>query len=278
MTNRIDGRWVLSLADFFGGAAAEASATLARLAEARRWPGRPDGMTRVGFDATSWATLRDHLATVGILDARGVVAPEIAEAAAVAVEVATDAVAAAIARLPAPMSRLVVTATASEDLASVRNALGVPPIYELIERTVRTAKRSVTLGAPFWNEAATAALTPALEGALQRGCEAHLVLQGGQRRPSTALAGIGQWAEHLRGSGRVTVWHFDADDLSDRHIALHAKFVLADEQAGYLGSANLTDYGFEVNLEIGVALGPAEVCQVHALLDELRVARVLTAQ
>jgi phosphatidylserine/phosphatidylglycerophosphate/cardiolipin synthase-like enzyme len=73
----------------------------------------------------------------------------------------------------------------------------------------------------------------------------------------------------------VTVWEFDADALAERHIRLHAKFALADTTAGYLGSANLTDQGFAVNLEIGAELGPAEAAQLHALLERLRRADVL---
>jgi phosphatidylserine/phosphatidylglycerophosphate/cardiolipin synthase-like enzyme len=203
-----------------------------------------------------------------------------AEARAVAalVEIVCEAVTIAVGRLPKSTSRLVITATASEDLAAVRAALGVPSLYELIERTIRSATSTITLGAPYWNQAALTALTPAIEGALDRGCELHIIVQAG-RRPSTGLNQIAAWAASLRAAhGPATIWHFDADDLSDRHIQLHAKFALADDVGGYLGSANLTDQGLEINFEIGAVLGAAEARQLHAVLLELRNAGILTGR
>lgn len=274
-----DGRWLLDLADFFGGAGGEAAAAIERLSTLDRWPATAAGIAKVGFDATSWLTLRDHLEAGGLVAADGTVDQAVARVVPPFVEAVCDAVALAVARLPEPSSRLVITATASEDLAAVRAALDVPSLYELIERTVRSATDSITLGAPYWNDAALAALTPAIEGALERGCALHVIVQAGQRRPSSALYEICGWASALRARyGSVTVWHFDADELAERHIQLHAKFALADNSAGYLGSANLTDQGFEINFEIGAALGAAEVRQLHALLDELRAAGILTAR
>jgi phosphatidylserine/phosphatidylglycerophosphate/cardiolipin synthase-like enzyme len=277
MTGR-DARWLLDLADFFGGVGGQAAATLQRLAVLNRWPINAAGIAGVGFDATSWLALRDHLEAGGVVAADGTIDQGRSQTVAAYVETLCDAVAVAVARLPEPTSRLVITATASEDLAAVRTALRVPSLYELIERTIRSATATITLGAPYWNDAALTALTPAIEGALDRGCILHIIVQAGQLRPSTALDRIAAWAAGLRAAhGPATVWHFDADDLSDRHIQLHAKFVLADDASGYLGSANLTDKGFEINFEIGAALGAAEVHQLHALLDELRSTGILTA-
>lgn len=279
MKGPTDGRWLLDLLDFFGGVGGQAAATIQELGALGKWPTTGAGVARVGLDATSWLTLREHLEAGGILAADGTIERARAQVVALLVETVCEAVALAVGRLPKPTSRLVITATASEDLATLRAVLGVPSLYELIERTIRSAKASITLGAPYWNDAALAALTPAVEGALNRGCTLHIVVQGGQRRPSIALGRIREWADGMRSTHGppATLWLFDADDLSDRHIQLHAKFALADDISGYLGSANLTDQGFEVNFEIGAALGTAEVRQLHTLLDEMRSAGILNA-
>ena len=51
---------------------------------------------------------------------------------------------------------------------------------------------------------------------------------------------------------------------------LHAKFALADDRFGYLGSANMTGQGFGHHFEIGVRLGPEEAADLVRILDELK--------
>jgi len=74
-----------------------------------------------------------------------------------------------------------------------------------------------------------------------------------------------------------TVWDDDISD-ADRSqggenpaFTLHAKLVVVDQEQAYLGSANVTDYGFDQYLEVGTILdGPAVssyVSLVDALLD-----------
>jgi phosphatidylserine/phosphatidylglycerophosphate/cardiolipin synthase-like enzyme len=267
--------WLLDLADFFGGPEAAAEA-LTQLATLSRWPASAAAFTPRFFDSASLAAMRRALAAGGVLAPDGQIVQKAAGLAAAEVRLAVAAVAEAERRRPHLPSRLVVTATCAAELADLPGVLGVPSLYELIERTVRLAHHTVTLGAPFWNAPALAALRPALDGALERGCALDLVLQGGQREPTAAHGALARFADGLRVHGtRVTVWEFDADALAERHIRLHAKFALADTTAGYLGSANLTDQGFTVNFEIGAELGPAEVAQLHSLLERLRRADVL---
>jgi len=47
---------------------------------------------------------------------------------------------------------------------------------------------------------------------------------------------------------------------------IHAKLILADQKQGYLGSANLSQSALDRNFELGVALSPAQVKSLHALL------------
>lgn len=72
-----------------------------------------------------------------------------------------------------------------------------------------------------------------------------------------------------------TVW---ADDVPahDRNqngenpaFTLHAKVMVFDRESAYVGSANVTDYGFGRYLELGVLLGGPPVKQVAELCDFL---------
>lgn len=52
-------------------------------------------------------------------------------------------------------------------------------------------------------------------------------------------------------------------DAQGRHGTLHAKFAVADRRQLLVSSANLTEFAFNLNIELGVLLtggtGPAEV-------------------
>ncbi len=81
---------------------------------------------------------------------------------------------------------------------------------------------------------------------------------------------------HLRASGlqraEVYIWPQDQRlrDNQGRYGSLHAKFAVADRSTLLVSSANLTEFAFNLNIELGVLLtgghGPAEAAR---LVDEL---------
>lgn len=81
-----------------------------------------------------------------------------------------------------------------------------------------------------------------------------------------------------------TVWH-DGTPIEERtqggenpQFTLHAKVMLFDSRAAYVGSANVTDYGFDRYLELGVLLEGAKVTPFRELctflLDSTGAVRV----
>lgn len=277
--------WLIDLIELCGSPA-EAAGLLRRLASAGSWP-VPCG----AFDSAGLGALRHHLSRAGLVTpADSFVRPDTiarvdavgCHAAATAVELVADAVGIANSRRPSEPSRLVVTATTDSDLRELSDRLGVRRLWNLVEDTIRSAETSMVLGAPYWNHGALERLRPALEGARSRDVSIDFVVQGGARSPSVALDALHAFAHQLRqhrvptpGFDTVTIWQFDADALAARHIALHAKFAIADRVVGYLGSANMTDQGLEINFEIGALLGPRECEQLLGLLDGLRTLEVL---
>ena len=61
-------------------------------------------------------------------------------------------------------------------------------------------------------------------------------------------------AGELGGGAEVFVWPISerVRDHRGRHGSLHAKFAVADRQRLLVSSANLTEFAFELNIELGV--------------------------
>src|SRR5215212_8465822 len=58
----------------------------------------------------------------------------------------------------------------------------------------------------------------------------------------------------LRALSEVYIWPLDKrpKDGAGRYGSLHAKFAVADEAALFVSSANLTEYAFNFNMELGL--------------------------
>lgn len=182
------------------------------------------------------------------------------------------------ARALPPRSRLVVTATGSAALQDLQQNLGFIPLFQLVEDVVRSATNTCWLGAPYWNEAALEQLRPALHGFARRGGQIDFVCQAAGydgmvdplpvlRRAASDIAGHG---------GQARVWAFDVRAENGTPLLIHAKFVLADRQVGYLGSANMTRQGFGDHFEIGARLPDTETEHLVTLLEQLQQHGLLT--
>jgi phosphatidylserine/phosphatidylglycerophosphate/cardiolipin synthase-like enzyme len=185
-----------------------------------------------------------------------------------------------LARTPPPSSRLVVTAAGSDELRQVQSTLRLVPLFQLVEDVIRSTDHHCWLGAPYWNAAALDQLGPALGGLARRGGHVTFVCQGGPvaghadplpflRRAATDIVGEG---------GHATVLAFETRGSDGRNVLLHAKFALADNRMGYLGSANMTGQGFGDHLEVGVRLPAAEAAHLTRLLDHLVEGDLLRAR
>lgn len=121
------------------------------------------------------------------------------------------------------------------------------------------------------------AVAAALQAALARGVRVVFVLEtdhsgkvsfsplpflqdGGAR-----AAEVYYWPQNMR-----------KRDARGRHGTLHAKFAVADRQRLLVSSANLTEFAFELNIELGVLLrGGSAPSEAAAHLDDLIRLRVL---
>ena len=117
-------------------------------------------------------------------------------------------------------------------------------------RTARSSLHIVTFAAykiPVLNEAMLAAA--------RRGVEISLIFESpGASAGKTAFAGLDALGEELKALSEVYIWPLDRRprDREGRYGSLHAKFAVADEAALFVSSANLTEYAFNFNMELGL--------------------------
>jgi hypothetical protein len=230
-----------------------------------------DGLARSlcpSGDRSTLATIESLLVEVGV---PSTVTPDEAERLRLELRLVADLRNVIVARTPPPRSRLVVTAAGSDELRQVQSTLRLVPLFQLVEDVIRSTNHHCWLGAPYWNAAALDQLGPALGGLARRGGYVTFVCQGGTiaeqvdplpflRRAASDIVGEG---------GHATVLAFETRNSAGRNVLLHAKFALADDRVGYLGSANMTGQGFGDHLEVGVRLPATEAEHLTRLLEHL---------
>jgi hypothetical protein len=131
-----------------------------------------------------------------------------------------------------------------------------------INDLIALSETELVFGGPFWNDAGLQMLVPVLEPALRRGVKARFYAHPqGEERDEPLRSFLKECAK--AGNVSLAWWRSGAPSL------MHAKFVIADAKAGYLGTANLTSLGMEEHLEIGVPLGRHQSESLVAVLDSL---------
>lgn len=182
-------------------------------------------------------------------------------------------------RIPPSPAAVVMTAGESEALRDLRRSLGVQPLVQHLENVIRDARHDLVLAAPYWNMVGLGRLRPAIEGALCREqARLTLIVQGGAAGLPASIGQLRRFVADLRGDGNdARLLAFNAVNDTGADVFLHAKFALADEHRGYLGSANMTEQGLIDNLEIGVRLGPADVSMLRSIISRFQEMFLLVA-
>ena len=153
--------------------------------------------------------------------------------------------------------------------ARCRQTLGV--LTELIA----TASSRLIISAPFLQPGtgiSAGVLNVALKAALERGVSVDLVTTG------QSLSGLDIPSFRRIGTGRLRVSCPTTNVLNPKILGSHAKFCVADGDAAYIGSANLTGLGLAGHIELGVLVrGPlarqveefCELCHQLGLFSEV---------
>jgi hypothetical protein len=128
---------------------------------------------------------------------------------------------------------------------------------------IRQATRSLVIGGAFWNNAGFELLDEVLRPAVtERRVETTVYLNLPGESHGEMLR---RRAADLEELGGVRLRWF----TGPAPTMLHAKFVIRDETAGYLGSANLTSWGMRGHVEAGVELTANQCSRFIRFLDQL---------
>ncbi|MCF2206945.1 hypothetical protein KI372_03385 [Halobacterium salinarum] len=138
---------------------------------------------------------------------------------------------------------------------------------------IKRCDSEIILLSPFFEGEGFGRLADVLLDALERGIELTIVTRYLSDTESHNYHVIQSFMDRVAEQGvasRVslvdyTVWD-DSTPMEERtqdgenpQFTLHAKVMLFDSRAAYIGSANVTDYGFNRYLELGVLLEGAKV-------------------
>jgi phosphatidylserine/phosphatidylglycerophosphate/cardiolipin synthase-like enzyme len=112
----------------------------------------------------------------------------------------------------------------------------------------------------------------ALEQAAKRGVEINIIVESPEiSEGKIAYDTIARLGISLKSMAKIFIWPQAKRDITPdgKYGALHAKIAASDNQL-YISSANLTDYGMNLNMEMGILLTGGELPeQVRCHFDEL---------
>lgn len=171
-------------------------------------------------------------------------------------------------------------------------SFGMDGLLSTLASQIKRCDSEIVLLSPFFEGEGFGRLADVLLDALDRGVELTIVTRYLSDTDSHNHHVIQSFMDRVEEEGvtsRVslvdyTIWD-DSIPVEERTqggenplFTLHAKVMLFDSRAAYVGSANVTDYGFDRYLELGVLLEGAKVTPFRELctflLDSAGVVRV----
>ncbi len=158
-------------------------------------------------------------------------------------------------------------------------SFGMDGLLSTLASQIKRCDREIVLLSPFFEGEGFGRLADVLLNALERGVELTIVTRYLSDTDSYNYHVIKSFMDRVVEQGvasRVslidyTVWkdstptREQTQDGENPRFTLHAKVMLFDSRAAYVGSANVTDYGFDRYLELGVLLEGAKVVSFREL-------------
>jgi putative cardiolipin synthase len=162
-------------------------------------------------------------------------------------------------------------------------SMGMDGLLSTLASQVKRTEHEIVLLSPFFEGEGFGRLADVLLDALERDIELTIVTRYLSDPDSHNYGVIESFIERATDRGVAsmvslidyTVWS-NATPASERRqggenpkFTLHAKVMLFDTRAAYVGSANITDYGFDRYLELGVLLEGSKVASFRDLCEFL---------
>lgn len=163
----------------------------------------------------------------------------------------------------------VVCTTIPEWLASRMPA--APSIREVLNNLIRSARSDVLLCSPYVDPEGIGLLLDALRGAAGRGVSITMLTHSLDDLHSPNARAIALLKREVAAVEAVHIPSaLTTPDGTAEPLLVHAKLVVVDQRAAWIGSANLTRAGLMSNIELGVLLP-----DVGAYLDGDRLGHLL---
>lgn len=162
-------------------------------------------------------------------------------------------------------------------------SFGMDGLLTTLASEIKRSDSEIVLLSPFFEGEGFGRLADVLLDALDRGVELTIVTRylrdTGSHNYGVIQEFVNRASERGVASGvsliDYTAWARDVPDDDRRQggetpkYTLHAKMMLFDARAAYVGSANITDYGFDRYLELGVLIEGAKVSSFENLCEFL---------
>lgn len=152
----------------------------------------------------------------------------------------------------------------------------IPALATTLHRLITSARQEVIILNPFFEQEGFDRLASALLAAARRGVVVTVITRQLSELTAVNYRIMKQLWEQSLQQGVAEQFHFyEYHQVEGGHIVLssHAKVMLVDNLIAYIGSANLTEYGMNRFIEIGVTLTGAEVGNIQAILMAVMNAR-----
>ena len=132
-------------------------------------------------------------------------------------------------------------------------------VFGLIEE----ARSELWLATPFMDNDAVSFVSDSLVAKISRGVVVKVLTA---RCNAEFMDSFVQKLVKSSGAHNLFIW--EASTYSSK-LGLHAKAIVSDAKAAYLGSANLTSYGLDKHFELGVRLDGPRVSDISRILERI---------
>lgn len=186
-------------------------------------------------------------------------------------------------RPPVPKVEPLATLPADPDFSDFTpQELGFEWLMPRLSSEINSTSAEIRILMPFFESDGLAKLRSDLAAALERGVAVTIITRHLQDSTSHNFGVLSQFVEQLDEEDIPTEDLRIVDYISrsaevnggvetDSHpdFTLHAKVMTFDDRSVYIGSANVTDYGFDRYLELGVLISGAQSKNFRKLADRL---------
>ena len=146
----------------------------------------------------------------------------------------------------------------------------ISSLSSALHRLITEAEQEIHILNPYFEQIGFDRLSSALLAAARRGVSITVVTSQLSDATSPNYRVLKRVAEQARIQGLIKQFDFRNYQYNTGNRVLpvaHAKIVFIDEAKGYIGSANLTEYGMACNLEVGVILDGPETEKLKQIFE-----------